>query len=188
VLQRHHASTQQHTCSRMGSGVNTLQHTTTPETKRSCSTTRRQHALGHTATHCYTLATRRPLRSCSTTHRNILQHTLQRTAEHLQYEGLFGLAQLHTITHCNTQCNTLQHTATRLQQGGLIGLAQLHTVTHCTTPCNTLQHTCNKKASSVLRDCASNTLQHTAAHCNTPATKKPFRSYSTAPQTQCNTL
>ena len=85
-------------------------------------------------------------------HASTQQHTCSRTG---------------AVAHCNTHWDTLQHTATHLQQGGLFGLAQLHTVTNCNTHCNTLQHICNKKTSSVLRDCGSNILQLSATQCNT---------------------
>jgi len=116
----------------------------------------------HTATHCNTL---HPLiYNLHTTHSNTQQHT----ATHC------NILQ-HTATHCNTlhptesHYNTLQHTEPHCN-------TPHHTATHCDTLCihsSTLYCSVLQRVAvcySVLQHPLINnpqSLQHTAAHCNT---------------------
>jgi len=89
----------------------------------------------------------------------------------------------HSPTHCNTltsdlakiHCNTLQHTATHCNtpathQKQTLPKRALHCVLQCVAVCCTHFFTHYNTFTSDLAEMRCNTLQHTATHCNTPAT------------------
>jgi len=181
-------------CTTFATHCNTLQHTSTH--CNACQWHDQPHALQHIATHCNTLQHT----ATHWTHCNTLQHsaphctTLQHTATHyntcqwldLLYESVRFLpchcansaqhcnALHHTATHSNTlqhiptHSHTLQLTPTHLHTlqclASLPALLTFHGEMTGSTMCTAgrIQYTVS----------SFNTLQHTAAYCNTHHTEQ----------------
>ena len=116
------------------------------------------NSLRHTASHC-----------------TILQHTATHCST-LQHIAPHCNTLQHTTTHTTTHYSTLQHYATNRNP------LQHTSATHF----NTLQPVATRRIASQHTATYCNTLQRTAAHCNTQVCAIGAQSFATA--THCTTL